>query len=248
MSKPKILFAGESWFVTTIETKGFDQFTIGGYETEIHRIYQYMGDAAEIIHMPAHEILEKFPGTAEELAEYDMVIISDVGANTFFLHPQTFKYSIATPNRLEAIKQYVANGGSFGMMGGYLSFTGFEAKAHYHDTALEEILPVEMLPCDDRKEHPEGFSVEIDPDRHPILNGFPKQWPALLGYNKLIAKPDADVIVEYDGDPILALGTYGKGKTFAWASDCAPHWMSPEFCEWEYNKKLWENIIAWATK
>ena len=33
MDKIKVLFAGESWFFTTIETKGFDQFTIGGYET-----------------------------------------------------------------------------------------------------------------------------------------------------------------------------------------------------------------------
>ena len=34
MDKIKVLFAGESWFFTTTETKGFDQFTIGGYETE----------------------------------------------------------------------------------------------------------------------------------------------------------------------------------------------------------------------
>ncbi len=38
MDKIKVLFAGESWFFTTIETKGFDQFTIGGYETEIERV------------------------------------------------------------------------------------------------------------------------------------------------------------------------------------------------------------------
>ena len=38
MDKIKVLFAGESWFFTTIETKGFDQFTIGGYETEIGRV------------------------------------------------------------------------------------------------------------------------------------------------------------------------------------------------------------------
>ena len=31
MSKIKVLFAGESWFYTTTETKGFDQLTIGGY-------------------------------------------------------------------------------------------------------------------------------------------------------------------------------------------------------------------------
>ena len=35
MEKKKVLFAGESWFYMTTETKGFDQFTIGGYQTEI---------------------------------------------------------------------------------------------------------------------------------------------------------------------------------------------------------------------
>ena len=38
---------------TTIETKGFDQFTIGGYETEIGRVREVMKDYAEITHIPA---------------------------------------------------------------------------------------------------------------------------------------------------------------------------------------------------
>ena len=38
MEKKKVLFAGESWFYMTTETKGFDQFTIGGYQTEIGRV------------------------------------------------------------------------------------------------------------------------------------------------------------------------------------------------------------------
>ena len=44
MEKVKVLFAGESWFFTTIETKGFDQFTIGGYQTEIERVRAFMKD------------------------------------------------------------------------------------------------------------------------------------------------------------------------------------------------------------
>ena len=43
MEKVKVLFAGESWFFTTIETKGFDQFTIGGYQTEIERVRERCG-------------------------------------------------------------------------------------------------------------------------------------------------------------------------------------------------------------
>lgn len=38
MEKYKVLFIGESWFFTTTETKGTDQFTVGGYQTEIERV------------------------------------------------------------------------------------------------------------------------------------------------------------------------------------------------------------------
>ena len=36
------------------------------------------------------------------------------------------------------------------MAGGYLSFGGFEGKAHYHGTAVERALPVDIKPYDDR--------------------------------------------------------------------------------------------------
>ena len=88
MDKIKVLFAGESWFFTTTETKGCDQFTIGGYQTEIERIRGVMEEYAEITHFPAHLVLEDFPATKDELKAYDVVIFSDVGANTFLLHPQ----------------------------------------------------------------------------------------------------------------------------------------------------------------
>jgi len=246
--KMKILFAGESWFFTTIETKGFDQFTIGGYQTEIERVRKMMDEYADITHIPAHLVLEDFPTSAADLKKYDALIISDVGANSFLLHPNTFMRSECTPNRFEAIREYVEGGGAFGMMGGYLTFQGFEGKGKYHGTTIEKILPVELLPYDDREEHPEGFVINVDSGSHPLLKGMPTQWPPLLGYNKLIPKDNADVVVSYNGDPILAIWEFGEGRTFAWASDCAPHWMSPQFCEWKYTKLMWKNVLTWASK
>ena len=90
MDKIKVLFAGESWFFTTIETKGFDQFTIGGYQTEIGRIRAVMDTYADITHIPAHLVLEEFPDTVEKLKAYDVVIISDVGANYLLFTSEDF--------------------------------------------------------------------------------------------------------------------------------------------------------------
>lgn len=246
MDKLKVLFAGESWFFKTIETKGFDEFVIGGYQTEIERVKEYMRDCAEITHIPAHMVLEHFPDTVEELRQYDVVLVSDVGANTFLLHPDTFFQSKRTPNKFQVIADYVSRGGAFGMIGGYMTFMGFEGKGKYHESLIEEILPITMLAGDDRQEHPEGIEITVSPGSHVILEGIPEKWPYLLGYNRLVAKPEAEVVAEYQGDPILAVGRYGEGRTFAWASDCAPHWMPAEFCESQCNKKLWENLLNWA--
>ena len=246
MGKYRVLFAGESWFFTTTETKGYDQFTIGGYETEIGRVRKVMEDYAQLEHLPAHLVLEQFPTTAEELHAYDAVMVSDVGANTFLLHPDTFFRNRQTPNRFEAIAQYVREGGTFIMMGGYMTFQGIEGKGKYHGSLIEQILPVDLLPYDDREEHPEGAKIVLGDAPHPMVADFPKEWPPILGYNKLTAKPDAEVVVEYHGDPILSLRRVGKGSTVAWASDCAPHWLPVEFCEWEYNRVLWKRILDWA--
>lgn len=244
MRKYNVLFAGESWFFTTTETKGFDQFTIGGYETEIGRVRAYMEEYADITHIPAHLVATEFPDSVEKLKGYDAVLVSDVGANSFLLHPDTFQRSIPTPDKLKAIADYVEQGGAFGMIGGYMTFMGIEGKGRYHGTVIEEILPVTMMQTDDRREHPEGITVTACQD--PLTEGLPSPWPYLLGYNKLTAKDGARVLAQFEGDPILTLGTYGNGRTFAWASDCAPHWMPAAFCESELNKELWRRVLTWA--
>ena len=134
------------------------------------------------------------------------------------------------------------------MMGGCMTFMGIEGKGKWHNTVIEELLPVTMMEGDDREEHPEGLVLEIDPQSHPMLAGMPEKWPPLLGYNKLAAKADADVVISWKGDPILALGTYGEGRSFAWASDCAPHWMPADFCGSDCNRMLWERVLNWVTK
>lgn len=248
MNKIKVLFAGESWFYCKTETKGVDQFSVSGYETEIERVRSFTKEYAEIEHVPAHMVMEGFPETLEELKKYDLVIISDVGANSFLLPPRTFLNSEESPNKLQLIADYVADGGAFGMMGGYLSYMGFEAKGAYKRTAIEEILPVTMLEGDDREEHPEGFAFDMVKGAEEFLVGCNEKWGRLLGYNKLQIKDRGKIVLEYNNDPILALGEYGNGRVFAWASDCAPHWMPQEFCESANNKALWKNVFYWCAK
>lgn len=101
----------------------------------------------------------EFPFTMEELKKYDAVILSDIGANTLLLPSATFMRSEKKPNRCNLIRDYVLDGGALMMVGGYLTFSGVDAKGKWHDTAVQQVLPVEVLTVDDRMEHCEELRL-----------------------------------------------------------------------------------------
>lgn len=109
--------------------------------------------------LPNHDAARKFPVSMEELRNYDVVILSDIGSNTLLLHPDTFSRSIPMADRCALLAEYVRQGGGLIMVGGYMSFSGIDGKARYRQTVLREVLPVTMVERDDRVECPQGFSV-----------------------------------------------------------------------------------------
>ncbi len=68
---------------------------------------------------------------------------------------------------------------------------------------------------------------------------MPDDRPTQLGYNKLTAKPEAEVLVDCGDDPLLAAGRHGAGRSAAFVSDCAPHWPPPGFMDWQGYALLW---------
>nr|WP_317282624.1 glutamine amidotransferase [uncultured Sellimonas sp.] len=248
MKMKKILLAGESWMSYTTHVKGFDSFYTSSYETGEKWLKEALEEGGyEVTFLPNHEATDKFPFTMEELKQYDCVILSDIGANTLLLPTETFTKSKKMPNRVNLLKEYVEEGGSILMIGGYLTFSGVDAKGKWHDTAVQDVLPVEILTVDDRMEHCEGIRP-VTIKEHEALRGIPKEWPEILGYNKTILKKEAELAVTVGEDPFIAFGRYGNGRSAVFTSDCAPHWAPPEFCEWEYYKKLWQGIVRWLTQ
>jgi len=245
----RILIAGESWTVHSIHQKGFDSFTTTEYAEGVRWLRAALeADGWQVDFQPSHIAARDFPTTAEALAVYDCVILSDIGANTLLLHPETFTKSRVLPNRLNAIRDYVANGGGFIMVGGYLTFQGIDAKAQYAGTAIEEILPVTLSRFDDRAEWPQGVTPKITQNNHKTMQNLPETWPNLLGFNRVLPKPEGEVVVTVGGDPLVVTGTYGEGRTLAFTSDCGPHWAPPPFVEWAGYNTLWQNLANWAAK
>ena len=244
----KILLAGESWTSYTTHVKGFDAFYTSAYEEGSQRLILALERAGyQVDHMPNHRAAVAFPCTPQELSAYQCVILSDIGSNTLLLHPDVFAKSQRMPNRLISLRDYVLDGGALLMVGGYMAFSGVDAKAKYGRTALAQVLPVACLETDDLMEHPEGVTPQLA-QAHPALEGVPGDWPWFLGYNRVLPKPGCQVAMTLEGDPFLAFGQFGAGRSAAFMSDCAPHWGPPEFMAWAGYDALWAGILAWLTK
>ena len=248
-SSIKVLFVGESWVKHTIHMKGFDQFHSTEYEEGASYFLSCMAEAGfDVTYVRGHEVSLRFPRSADDLAQFDVVVISDIGSNSFLLPDETFLRSETSPNRLGLVADFVKHGGGLVMIGGYLSFTGIDGKARYGMSPLAEPLPVTMLPYDDRVEMSQGVRVDVCVAGHPVLGGTPSDWPHLLGYNKLIAKPGATVVAQVGDDPMLVVGEYGEGRTAAFASDLAPHWAPQAFLDWPHYADLWAAILSWTAQ
>jgi uncharacterized membrane protein len=253
-AKKRVLLAGESWTSTSTHIKGFDQFATVNFHLGAEPLVEALaGSLFELVYMKAHEAAAEFPLSIEGLAPFDAVILSDIGANTLLLHPDVWFRGQPVPNRLRLLREWVAGGGGLMMIGGYYSFQGINAGARYHGTPVEEVLPVDCLPYDDRIEVPEGFRAELLSPDHPILRGMDGEWPLLLGCNevKLKNRPDVEMLAklpeEQGGHPLLVTGSYGSGRTLAWTSDIGPHWLPQRFADWPGYARLWRQALAWLT-
>lgn len=242
----KVLLAGESWVSAVVDHKGFDPFPHTQVEIGCADFVKALtAGGHEVTHMRSHDVAADFPRTLDELAAHDVVILSDIGSNSLLLPPEVFARGERVPNRLRLLCEWVEAGGGLMMAGGYLSFQGIQAKANYHGTPLEDVLPVDILPYDDRVETPEGIEPELTDVAHEVTKGLERTWPYLLGYQRLAAKPDAKVLARVGDDPLLLLREVGRGRTAAYASDISPHWAPPPFVEWAGYGRLFCQLVGW---
>jgi len=242
----RVLVAGESWSTVCVHTKGFDSFTTASYSEGVADFRSALQAAGHLVDFqPSHVAAEEFPDSIVALSTFDVVVLSDIGSNTLLLAPATFARAETRPNRLLALRDWVAGGGALAMIGGYLSFQGIEGKANYGSTPLAEVLPVHLETGDDRQEAPEGAVTRRSDIEHPVTSGMGEDWPALLGFQRLAPKLGAEVLATIGDWPLLVVGSHGQGRVLAFASDIGPHWASLAFTEWAGYTRLWGQAISW---
>lgn len=205
--------------------------------------------------VPAWDFYRMPPGEFERVIdEHDMFVFSDVEAKSFQLAPSFFDRSkfgtevLSFPDRVRLIVEAVQGGKSAIFAGGWLSFNGELGKGGWGRTRLSEILPVECLEVEDLRENTEGFRArEMSVDHPALANVSFRDMPPVLGYNIVRPKPGCQVLTTWTdyGDPMVAVGEFGRGRVVAYMSDPAPHWGC-NFVHWNGYATFWTALARWA--
>lgn len=96
-----------------IHSKGYDSFTSSKYEEGATWLLECLKKGGvEVDYMPAHTVQIAFPESVNELNRYDVIVISDIGSNTFLLQNETFyqlKIKPNAPNQLKSMSKMVVD-------------------------------------------------------------------------------------------------------------------------------------------
>ena len=113
---------------------------------------------------------------------------------------------------------------------------------------LSEPAGLEQIVLSDVKEHTGITAVEkplvpeVLHDAEILSDVAMAQAPALKGYVRFEAKPNAEVVLRVDGrDPLYSRWQYGLGRAAVFASDAKARWAA-DWISWKGYDKFWVNV------
>ena len=187
----------------------------------------------------------------EELKNFDVIVLDDFSHRAYF-----------NPVYLERVRDFVRDGGGLAMLGGTRTFDS----GGYADSALREVLPVEL----DGKgtfETRAPLQAQLTPagKAHPITRLLPdpkaneeawRKLPALTGMNRVRGVRGETLLTaggtdSAGGEPLLAIGRFGKGRTLALMTDDSWRWNFIAVGNKEtpqYHLKLVRQAMRWLAQ
>ncbi len=224
----------------------FKQFhrKVADYETLLDAMEAM--DGVEPTYLDGPDTMTDFPRSVGELEAYDALVVSDLSRGT--LEPHFFDDAIPGPNLLRVVKQYVESGGGLLYCGGWMTFQGYQGTGNWQGTLVEDVLPTEIAPVyDDRVERPSGAAPTVTNTDHPVTAGLDgRGLPEVYGYNRVAGlRDDADLLATVNGDPLLAAGSFGDGRSVAYTSDPGIKW-GYGMVEWDGYDEFWRDALRWV--
>lgn len=241
-------------------------------DTALDGAAAYLAGILAFSHLEFRYIPSTEPVSVEDVAQpWSLYILSD--------YPSAQMPTVVQDTILEHVRD---GGAGLLMIGGWESFHGLGGD--WDGTPLAELLPVEIQKTDDRINFDQPALVKCELD-HPITDGLP--WdarpPVIGGLNKVEAKPGAETLlsvhpfsvsVDFGGHfrfeprlplPLLVTGEAGHGRTAAFLSDVAPHWVgglvdwgtgriqaqgegAPQIEVGNYYAQFWKQLLLWVGK
>ena len=179
--------------------------------------------------------VETFPGTYDELFNYDVIVLADVNARALG--------DIA----LEMLCDYVHEGGTIVVSGGPYAYGNGE----FQGTRFLEALPVHISGPFDLKWAGKGMSWSLKPAiaDHAILDGVSfDEKPQVFWQHYLQPKRNSEVILTAGDKPALVVGNYGKGQVAALSLSPTGVATDGEVQWWDWNGwfPLVRNLFNWA--
>lgn len=178
--------------------------------------------------------VQDFPGTYDELFQYDVVVLSDVN------------YRALGYVAIEMLCDYVQQGGSLLVVGGPYAYGNGE----FQGSRFLEMLPVRLRGPFDLKWAGKGKSWKLSPrqPKHAVLKGL--RWdpsPHVFWNHFVTPKPKATVVLNAGSQPTLVLGRYGKGRVAALTLSPTGVAGKGEVAWWAWNGwfPLVRNLFAW---
>ena len=231
-----------------MHTKGFDSFVTSAYYEGVSDFRAALEGAGHSVEFqPNHVAAQCFPDTLEKLAAFDVVILSDIGANTLLIPPDTFTAAVERPNRLRLCGPGCTKAAGWQWWAVTSASRGSKARRTTARLSSLRSCPSSWSWATTREETPQGAPCLKTDLPHPITAELERVAQA-TGYQRLLAKPAAQVLATIEVWPLLVTGAYGSGRVLAFASDIGPHWVPPGFTEWSGYAKLWGSAASWLAK
>ncbi len=156
-----------------------------------------------------------FPPTYEELLGYDLVVLSNMPAGPDYAN--------------EMVADFARHGGGVLTLGGMLTY----GAGQWRETALEEILPVELVSSFDMKWEKAGVTPLATRDARLAT----LRWPGAARFywmNVAEPKAEAEVALQAGDYPLLVWGECGEGRVATVLGTC-------------HGEATRETVAAWRT-